>query len=32
MKVFVGHDDREDIAYKVCEYSIRSKNNKFIGV
>ena len=32
MKVFVGHDDREDIAYKVCEYSIRSKNNKLLVI
>ncbi len=23
MKVFVGYDAREDIAYKVCEYSIK---------
>ena len=28
MKVFVGYDDREDIAYKVCEYSIKRKNKK----
>ncbi|MDW7664678.1 MAG: hypothetical protein SCH11_00730 [Nitrosomonadaceae bacterium] len=32
MKVFVGHDDREDIAYKVCEYSIKSKNNKLLVI
>ncbi len=23
MKVFVGYDSREDIAYRVCEYSIK---------
>ena len=28
MKVFVGYDDREDIAYRVCEYSIKRKNKK----
>ena len=28
MKVFVGYDDREDIAYKVCEYSVKRKNKK----
>ena len=28
MKVFVGYDDREDIAYKVCEYSIKRKSKK----
>ena len=26
MKVFVGYDPREDIAFKVCEYSIKSRN------
>ena len=28
MKVFVGYDDREDIAYKVCEYSVKRNNKK----
>ena len=23
MKVFVGYDIREDIAYQVCEYSVK---------
>ncbi len=27
MKVFVGYDVREDIAYQVCEYSIKKYNN-----
>lgn len=27
MKVFVGYDIREDIAYQVCEYSIKKYNN-----
>ena len=26
MKVFVGYDTREDIAYQVCKHSIISKN------
>ena len=26
MKVFVGYDTREDIAYQVCKHSILSKN------
>lgn len=26
MKVFVGYDPREDIAFRVCEYSIKSRN------
>lgn len=26
MKVFVGYDSREDIAFQVCEYSIKSRN------
>ena len=26
MKVFVGYDPREDIAYRVCEYSIKARN------
>lgn len=28
MKVFVGYDSREDIAFKVCEYSIKSRNSE----
>jgi lipopolysaccharide biosynthesis glycosyltransferase len=27
MKVFVGYDIREDIAYQVCEYSIKKHNS-----
>ncbi len=27
MKVFVGYDPREDIAYQVCKHSIISRNN-----
>ena len=27
MKVFVGYDSREDIAYQVCKYSILTKNS-----
>ena len=26
MKVFVGYDPREDIAYQVCEYSIKARS------
>lgn len=26
LKIFVGYDPREDIAYQVCKYSIESKN------
>ena len=26
MKVFVGYDPREDIAYRVCEYSIKARS------
>ena len=26
MKVFVGYDTREDIAYQVCKHSIESKS------
>ena len=26
MKVFVGYDSREDIAYRVCEYSIKARS------
>jgi lipopolysaccharide biosynthesis glycosyltransferase len=26
MKVFVGYDTREDIAYQVCKYSLESRN------
>ena len=25
MKIFVGYDSREDIAYQVCEFSIKSR-------
>jgi len=28
MKIFVGYDIREDIAYQVCEYSIKKHNFK----
>lgn len=27
MKVFVGYDPREDIAYQVCKHSIETRNN-----
>jgi hypothetical protein len=27
MKIFVGYDSREDIAYQVCEYSIKKHNS-----
>jgi len=27
MKVFVGYDTREDIAYQVCKHSIESKQS-----
>lgn len=30
MKVFVGYDTREDIAYQVCKHSIVSKNDDVI--
>lgn len=30
MKVFVGYDTREDIAYQVCKHSITSKNKDVI--
>ncbi|EHI48752.1 LPS:glycosyltransferase [SAR116 cluster alpha proteobacterium HIMB100] len=26
MRVFIGYDKREDIAYQVCKYSIKSRN------
>ena len=26
MKVFVGYDTREDIAYQVCKHSIETKS------
>ena len=26
MKIYVGHDSREDIAYQVCEYSMKRFN------
>ena len=26
-KIFVGYDTREDIAYQVCEHSIKRYNN-----
>ena len=26
MKIYVGHDSREDIAYQVCEHSIRRRD------
>ncbi len=26
MQIFIGYDSREDIAYQVCKYSIKSKN------
>jgi lipopolysaccharide biosynthesis glycosyltransferase len=26
MKIFVGYDPREDIAYRVCEYSIKARS------
>ena len=25
MKIFVGYDSREDVAYQVCEFSIKSR-------
>jgi len=28
INVYVGHDSREDIAYKVCEYSIKRRNKR----
>ena len=28
MKVNVGYDTREDIAYQVCEHSIKRRNGK----
>ena len=28
MKVFVGYDTREDIAYQVCKHSLESRNKK----
>ena len=28
MKVYVGYDTREDIAYQVCEHSIKRRNGK----
>ena len=27
IKVFVGYDSREDIAYKVCEFSIKARSH-----
>ena len=27
MKIFVGYDTREDIAYQVCEYSALKHSN-----
>ena len=27
MKVFVGYDTREDIAYQVCKHSLESRND-----
>jgi lipopolysaccharide biosynthesis glycosyltransferase len=30
MKVFVGYDTREDIAYQVCKHSIQSRNSNVI--
>ena len=26
MKIYVGHDSREDIAYQVCEHSIKRRH------
>ena len=26
MKIFIGYDSREDLAYQVCSYSIKSKS------
>ena len=26
MKIYVGHDSREDIAYQVCEHSIKRRD------
>lgn len=26
MKVFIGYDTREDIAYQVCKHSLESRN------
>ena len=28
MKVYVGYDTREDIAYQVCEHSIKRRNGQ----
>ena len=28
MKIYVGHDSREDIAYQVCEHSIKRRNGR----
>ena len=28
MKVYVGYDTREDIAYQVCEHSIKRRNGR----
>jgi lipopolysaccharide biosynthesis glycosyltransferase len=30
MKVYVGYDPREDIAYQVCKHSILSRNNEVV--
>ena len=27
MNVYIGYDSREDLAYQVCSYSIKSKSN-----
>ena len=29
MKVYVGYDTREDIAYQVCKHSIITKNKDY---
>ena len=26
MKIYVGHDSREDIAYQVCEHSVKRRD------
>ena len=26
MNIFIGYDSREDLAYQVCSYSIKSKS------
>ena len=32
IKIFIGYDEREDIASRVCEYSIRSRTNAEVEI